>query len=166
MHRTPFYHPLCNENECPSEPHHRTHNEIYGSSRHSTGPQPMPHTHSPLHSQITIQPAHFFLTRKYSRAPARKRAPPPKKGTRYPTLKDSIGLNPHPETLRDYRSKPTIMQLATSELHTHVMSNENKLPLKIHHCICVPVLALAHRHTSGKRRAHAGSHQAPLTRNG
>ena len=27
------------------------------------------------------------------------------------TLKDSIGLNPHPETLRDYRSKPTIIQL-------------------------------------------------------
>ena len=26
-------------------------------------------------------------------------------------LKDSIGLNPHPKTLRDYRSKPTIMQL-------------------------------------------------------
>ena len=34
----------------------------------------------------------------------------PKKGTRY-TLKDSICLNPHPETLRDYRSKPTIMPL-------------------------------------------------------
>ena len=27
------------------------------------------------------------------------------------TLKDSVGLNPHPETLRDYRSKPTIMPL-------------------------------------------------------
>ena len=49
--------------------------------------------------------------------------PPPKKGTRY-TLKDSIGLNPHPETLRDYRSKPTIIQL---EPH---ISNENKFPLK------------------------------------
>ena len=36
--------------------------------------------------------------------------PPPKKGTRF-TLKDSIGLNPHPETLRDYRSKPTINNL-------------------------------------------------------
>ena len=35
---------------------------------------------------------------------------PPKKGTRY-TLADSIGLNPHPKTLRDYRSKPSIMQL-------------------------------------------------------
>ena len=33
-----------------------------------------------------------------------------KKGTRY-TLEDSIGLNPRPKTLRDYRSKPTIMQL-------------------------------------------------------
>ena len=43
-------------------------------------------------------------------APRPDRAPPPKKGTRY-TLKDSIGLNPHPETLRDYRSKPTIIQL-------------------------------------------------------
>jgi hypothetical protein len=32
------------------------------------------------------------------------------KGTQY-TLKDSIGLNPHPETFRDYRSKPTIMPL-------------------------------------------------------
>ena len=27
------------------------------------------------------------------------------------TLKFSIGLNPHPETLHDYRSKPTIMQV-------------------------------------------------------
>jgi hypothetical protein len=35
---------------------------------------------------------------------------PRKKGTRF-TLKDSIGLNPHPETLRDYRSKPTINNL-------------------------------------------------------
>ena len=26
------------------------------------------------------------------------------------TLKDSIGLNPHPETLRAYRSKPTIIE--------------------------------------------------------
>ena len=26
-------------------------------------------------------------------------------------IKDLIGLNPHPETLRDYRSKPTIIQL-------------------------------------------------------
>jgi len=43
-------------------------------------------------------------------APRPDRAPPPKKGTRY-TLKDSIGLNPHPETLRDYLSKPTIIQL-------------------------------------------------------
>jgi hypothetical protein len=43
-------------------------------------------------------------------APRPDRAPPPKKGTQY-TLKDSIGLNSHPEMLRDYRSKPTIMQL-------------------------------------------------------
>jgi hypothetical protein len=43
-------------------------------------------------------------------APRPDRAPPPKKGTRY-TLKDSIGLNPHPKTLRDYRSKPAIIQL-------------------------------------------------------
>jgi hypothetical protein len=41
-------------------------------------------------------------------APRPDRAPPPKKGTRY-TLKvkrfNYIGLNPHPKTLRDYRSK-------------------------------------------------------------
>ena len=49
-------------------------------------------------------------TRWNSRAPARQGPSPAKKGTRY-TLKDSIGLNPHPDTLRDYRSKPTIIQL-------------------------------------------------------
>ena len=43
-------------------------------------------------------------------APRPDRAPPPKKGTRY-TLKESIGLNPHPKALRDYRSKSTIMRL-------------------------------------------------------
>jgi hypothetical protein len=36
---------------------------------------------------------------------------------------------PHPETLRDYRSKPTIIQLV-NHIVTHVMSNENKFPLK------------------------------------
>ena len=50
------------------------------------------------------------------------RDPPPKKGALY-TLKDSTGLNPHPQTLQktlhDYLSKPTI--LTTSELHTHVI---------------------------------------------
>ena len=39
-------------------------------------------------------------TRWNSRAPARQGPSPEEKGPRY-TLKDSIGLNPHPETLRD-----------------------------------------------------------------
>jgi hypothetical protein len=45
-----------------------------------------------------------------SRAPARHRPPPPKKGTRY-TQRFNWFVNPHPKTLRDYRSKPTIIQL-------------------------------------------------------
>ena len=36
---------------------------------------------------------------------------PRRKAPGIPSMKDSIGLNPHPETLRDYRSKPTIIQL-------------------------------------------------------
>jgi hypothetical protein len=49
-------------------------------------------------------------TRWNSRAPARQGPSPEERHPVY-TLTDSIGLNPHPETLRDYRSKPTIIQL-------------------------------------------------------
>jgi len=49
-------------------------------------------------------------TRWNSRAPARQGPSPDERRPVYP-LKDSIGLNPHPKLLRDYRSKPTIMQL-------------------------------------------------------
>jgi hypothetical protein len=65
-------------------------------------------------------------TRCYSRAPARQGgpwAPTPKIGTRY-TLKDSIGLNPHPKTLHNYRDlNQQSVLLVNYIVHTHVMSN-------------------------------------------
>ena len=72
-------------------------------------------------------------TRWNSRAPARQ-GPSEKRHPVYPQRFNWF-LNPHPETLRDYRSKPTIITdnyftTLVNHILTHVMSNENKFPLK------------------------------------